>query len=77
MLPNSPDDLIDDCGGGGLNLQGLVDGTSHFVLADSQLDLGFLLHGEELSDEVDQILWSFSFKGAIDYRDGFFGGLEG
>jgi len=76
VLPESSDNLIDDCWGCGLNLKGLVDRTSYLVFADSQLDLWFFLHWEELWDKVDQVFWGFSLESAIDYRDCFFGGLE-
>lgn len=77
MLPDSPDDLIDDGGGRGLDLEGFVDGACNLVFADTQLDLRLFLDGEEFRDEVDQIFRRFSFESAVDYGECFFGGFEG
>ena len=58
-------------------MEGLIYRTSQFDFADSQFDLGFFLDGEELRQEVDELLGSLAINTLVDDVECFFGGFEG
>ena len=66
VLSKATDEFGDDSRGSGLDLQSLVDEAGQLVLADSQLDLGLLLEGEVLGEEVDELLRSFAGERVVD-----------
>jgi hypothetical protein len=54
-------------------VEDLVYRTSQLNLADSQFDLGFFLDGEELRQEVDELLGSLAINTLVDDVECFFG----
>ena len=73
VLSEATDELRDDSGGGGLDLERLVDEAGQFHLADAQLDLGLLLEGEVLGEEVDELRRSLAGERVVDDLEGHCG----
>ena len=73
VLSEATDELRDDSGGGGLDLERLVDEAGQFHLTDAQLDLGLLLEGEVLGEEVDELRRSLAGERVVDDLEGHCG----
>ncbi len=77
MLTDPSNDFTYHPRSGGLNFQGLVDGSGQFVLTHSQFSLWLLLQRETLREEGDKFFGGFACNGGVDNDESSFGGLEG
>lgn len=77
MFANSTDQLTHHRRSGGLDLQGIIEGTGQIFLTHTKLDLGLFLEREILRKEINELLRGLSSQGATDDFESGGGGLEG
>ena len=70
------DQLENNWGSGGCDFQSFADAACKFIFTHSQFELGFLLHGQVLRKESDQLFRRFSRDLGVYDAQGHIAGLK-